>query len=59
MIPIDTKPRRVMFRRNRGGFLLGATWSHQPTWPTRTTHLYLGFHVLTIKVASRTLSAWP
>jgi hypothetical protein len=29
-------------------FLLGASWSHHPSWPRRLTHIYLGPFVLTI-----------
>ncbi|WBF79023.1 hypothetical protein SEA_BOLT007_55 [Arthrobacter phage Bolt007] len=28
--------------------LVGASWSHNPEWPTRTIHLYLGVVVLSL-----------
>lgn len=39
----------LSFHRNRGGFLLGATWSHHRSFESRRTHFYLGWFVLTLE----------
>lgn len=42
-------PRRQI-TRNRSSFLLGASWSHHPSFVgPRLTHFYLGFWVLTVR----------
>lgn len=33
--------------------LFGASWSHYGGWPERTTHVYLGLWVLTIRTPSK------
>jgi hypothetical protein len=33
--------------------LFGASWSHHPGWPQRTTHLYLGLWVLTLRTKTK------
>ena len=45
----EVKERRVMVRRNRKGLLFGSTWSHDACWPTRLTHFYLGWWVLSVR----------
>lgn len=47
----STKVRepRASVRRNHGGFLLGASWSHDARWAPRRTHFYLGWWVLTVR----------
>lgn len=37
-----------IYRNSRKSFLLGASWSHDPSWPTRLTHIYLGPFLITI-----------
>jgi hypothetical protein len=46
-------PPRLSFRRNRVAFLLGVTWSHDPSWPWRVTHFYLGLWTLTLRTAGQ------
>jgi len=41
--------RRVIFRRNKGGFLLGVTWVHYHDWNPRLTHFYLGWWTATLR----------
>lgn len=48
MIGVEDRPRRLAVRRNRDGFLLGASWAHHLSWERRLTHVYLGWWVLTI-----------
>lgn len=49
MIAVEPKDtRRIRVRRNRNGFLLGASWAHYLAWERRLTHFYLGWWVLTI-----------
>jgi len=38
-----------IYRNGTKCFLLGASWSHYPSWPERTTHIYLGPFLLTVK----------
>lgn len=40
-------------KRGFDNFLVGASWSHWGNWPTRQTHIYLGFWVLTINTPSK------
>jgi hypothetical protein len=41
--------RARIYRNSRKSFLLGASWSHDASWPTpRLTHIYLGLWLLTI-----------
>lgn len=49
MHPDFTPPPRLAIRRNRHCLLFGTSWSHHPSWPQRTTHLYLGLWVLTYR----------
>ena len=38
-----------IYRNSRKSFLIGASWSHDPSWGTpRQTHIYLGPFLLTI-----------
>ena len=41
--------RRIVFHRNRGGFLLGVTWVHYHDWSPRLTHFYLGWWTATLR----------
>lgn len=52
MIPAEEPMRRLVFARNRSCLLFGFSWSHHDGWPTRLTHVYLGWWVLTIKTQS-------
>ena len=36
------------YRNIRSSFLLGASWSHHPSFGARSTHIYLGPWLLTI-----------
>lgn len=49
MMPGTVKLRPVWIVRNPGAFLLGLSWVHHPTWNDRTTHVYLGWWVLTLR----------
>lgn len=40
-------------RRRFNNVLVGASWSHHPSWPTRTTHLYLGLWVISVRTNVR------
>ncbi len=47
-----TKPlrrKRFTIARQPSCFLVGASWAHHVTFKARSTHVYLGFWVLTIK----------
>lgn len=43
----------AMGRRAVDNILFGASWSHWGKWPERSTHIYLGLWVLTIKTPSK------
>lgn len=47
MIPVEERHTRLVAHRNRGGFLLGMSWSHEPSWTPKLTHFYLGWWVAT------------
>jgi hypothetical protein len=36
-------------RYNHDCFLLGVSWSHHPSFGPRSTHIYLGLWVLTVR----------
>ena len=38
-----------VYRNSKKSFLIGASWSHDPSWGTpRLTHIYLGPFLMTI-----------
>lgn len=49
MMPRPQKIRRLVCARIYGGLLVGATWVHDPEWPERTVHFYVGFWTVTVR----------
>jgi 3-phenylpropionate/cinnamic acid dioxygenase small subunit len=52
-VSVNWNAGRSALRRKVTNVLVGASWSHSPDWPTRTTHVYLGLWTLTIATPSK------